>query len=384
MNGVGKNVLRSTNIYGTFQPFYKVLKFFGFFPFTVELNSRQQKRPSATLFDAGLLGLWISLHLFLFGLNWLLGDQEPDAENSLLVKHGWHNIYLMQTAASLFAVIHNFTNRHSIVECLRLMNHFDLVGATFGHQVKYFQTFSFDFYSSLDLFKLRQSGIDHKRHRTLTIASLMLLAFWAAFETTVSLILLTDDQRDLPHFVALACYIPAVSLSTLVAHQFVFFSYCIETRFKVLLNNVEQKAHSQWLMKSGLVETYQVQYTMLFEATNSVNGTFSSQVCSCSYKGTFTSDFMLQIVPTTMSALMKVVIFFFSVIRLFLRKAATFEVYFLAFVNLVWSVPDVMLVLVGIYISAKINNTVCCQINYYLGKEMAGSVGRKGHGWLAH
>lgn len=152
MNGAGKNVPRSTNIYETFQPFYKVLKFFGFFPFTVELSSKQHIRPSATLFDAGLLGLWISLHSFLFGLNWVLGDQEPEAESSLIVKHGWHKIYLMQTATSLFVVAHNFANRHSIVECLGLMNQFDLVGTTFDQQVKYFQTFSLRFPSIFPLY----------------------------------------------------------------------------------------------------------------------------------------------------------------------------------------------------------------------------------------
>lgn len=368
MNGVGKNVPRSTNIYETFQPFYKVLKMFGFFPFTVELSRKQHIRPSTTLFDAGLLGLWISLHSFLFGLNWLLGDQEPEAESSLIVKHGWHKIYLMQTATSLFAVAHNFVNRHSIVECLRLINQFDLVERTFDHQVKHFQTFSFRFPSIFLFFKLGQPSIDHTWHRSLTARSLMLSAFWAAFLGTVGLFNLTEDQRDLRHFTALAIYIPIVSLSTLVAHQFVFFSFCIETRFKVLLKNIEHKAHLQRMMKSGLLEAYQIQYTMLFEATNRVNGTYSSQVCRCSFKGTFTSDSILQIVPATMSALMKVVIFFFSVIRLFLRKAATFEVYFLAFSNLVWSVPDVSLLLIGIYISAKINNTVRCQMNYYLGE----------------
>lgn len=360
MSGVRKNVPRSTNIYETFQPFYKVLKFFGFFPFTVELSSRQHSRPSTTLFDAALLGLWISLHLFLFGLNWMLGDQEPDAENSLVIKHGWHKIYLTQTATLLFAVIHNFANRHLIVECLRLMNQFDLVGTTSDQQVKYSQTFSSCFPISFDIFKLQQPDIDHKWHRSLMIGSLKLLAFWAAFEGTISLLILTDEQKDLPHLAALACYILAVSLSALVAHQFVFFTYCIATRFKVLLKNVEYKTHSQCLMQSGHLEAYQIQYTMLFEAANKVNGTFSSQVCNCSYKGTFTSDYMLQIIPTTMSALMKAVIFLFSVIRLFLKKATTFEVYFLAFANLVWSVPDVMLVLIGIYISAKINNTVRC------------------------
>lgn len=214
----------------------------------------------------------------------------------------------------------------------------------------------------------------------------MLSAFWAAFEGTVVFFTRTDEQWDLPHFTALAIYIPIVSLSTLVVHQFVFFSFCIETRFKALLKNVEHKAHSQRMTESGLLEAYQIQYTMLFEATNRVNGTYSSQVCRCSFKGTFTSDLSLQIVPATMSALMKVVIFFFSVIRLFLRKAATFEVYFLAFSNLVWSVPDVSLVLIGIYISARINNTVRCQINYYLGEGRYSGEGRgmKGHGWLAH
>lgn len=75
------------------------------------------------------------------------GQQEPEAETSLLIRHGWHKLYLFQMAILACVTILNFTKRLAIVECLRLMDQFDLVEVTSD----YTQLFTHDSISLLSL-----------------------------------------------------------------------------------------------------------------------------------------------------------------------------------------------------------------------------------------
>lgn len=117
-------LLRSENIYETFWPLYKVLRLFGFMPFTVP--RRNEKNLPPTLFDGLILGFWVSSYLFLFTMNTLWGQREPEAESSLLIKHGCHKLYLLEMLVPASVVLLNFANRRTIVDCLRLIDQFDL------------------------------------------------------------------------------------------------------------------------------------------------------------------------------------------------------------------------------------------------------------------
>lgn len=128
MNNFFKALTYSENVYETFQPLCVVLRVFGFMPFTV--SRRIEKGPSATLFDGLLLGFRVSSYLFLFTMNTLWGQLEPEAESSLLIRHGWHKLYLLEMLVLAFVVLLNYANRRTIVECLRLMDQFDLVEVT--------------------------------------------------------------------------------------------------------------------------------------------------------------------------------------------------------------------------------------------------------------
>lgn len=128
MKNFFKALTHSTNIYETFQPLCIVLRVFGFMPFTA--SRRTEKGPSTTLFDGLLLGFWVSSYLFLFTINTLWGQLEPEAESSFLIKHGWHKLYLLEMLVLEFVVLLNYANRCTIVECLRLMDQFDLVEVT--------------------------------------------------------------------------------------------------------------------------------------------------------------------------------------------------------------------------------------------------------------
>ena len=128
MNSFRKFFTGSTNIYETFYPLNMVLKFFGFIPFTICRHS--SKRPLMTFFQGFLLSFWVLLYLFFFTINLFWGQQEPEYETSLLMKHGWHKLYLFQTLMLACLVIFNLTKRLSIIECLRLIDQFDLAEVT--------------------------------------------------------------------------------------------------------------------------------------------------------------------------------------------------------------------------------------------------------------
>lgn len=136
MNSVRELFKQSTNIYETFYPLNMVLKFFGLIPFTLR-RRQSSKRPLMTLVDGFLLCFWASLYFFLFAINLMWGQQEPESEKSLLIKHGWHKLYLFQMLLLPCVIVLNFTNKLSIVECLRLMDKFDLVEVTYDYRMMF-------------------------------------------------------------------------------------------------------------------------------------------------------------------------------------------------------------------------------------------------------
>lgn len=134
MNRVKKYLTHSTNIYETFSPFSRLLKALGLLSFTVGRSNIFVNEPLLTFFDGLSFGLWMTWYLFLFAVNSMWGQQEPEAETSLLVKHGWHKLYLFEMTVLACVVGLNFTKKLTIVECLRLIDQFDLIEVTSDYQ----------------------------------------------------------------------------------------------------------------------------------------------------------------------------------------------------------------------------------------------------------
>lgn len=116
---------QSTNIYETFYPLNMVLKCFGLFP--VSVSRHNSKRPKMTLIEGFFLSFWLLCYLLLFAMNLIRGQQEPEGEKSLLLKHGLHMLHVFQTLILLYVVVINYTEKISIIHCFRLIDHFDLV-----------------------------------------------------------------------------------------------------------------------------------------------------------------------------------------------------------------------------------------------------------------
>lgn len=108
------------NIFEAFQTFHNVLSCFGFMPFRLDTKSGKTHK-SSVFYTAFFLSLYSSALLVLC----VLGHQEPDAEESSLVRYGNYSLYLQFTSIIIFVVVFNCLKWHKIVDCLLLMHHFD-------------------------------------------------------------------------------------------------------------------------------------------------------------------------------------------------------------------------------------------------------------------
>lgn len=101
-----------------FKAFLNVLSIVGFFPLRF-YNKRIYERSVyyPTFFLLTYSGMLVVMCI--------LGQQEPDAEESLLVRYGNYSLYLQFIAMILFVVLFNYLKRKKIATCLLLMHHFD-------------------------------------------------------------------------------------------------------------------------------------------------------------------------------------------------------------------------------------------------------------------
>jgi hypothetical protein len=98
--------------------FNKVLSVFGFLPIRVEKGIISTRSAHYSSFYFVMYSaLWVILCI--------LGQQEPDAEESLLVRYGAYMLYLNSIAFVAFVVLFNYLKRQKIANCLRIMHHFD-------------------------------------------------------------------------------------------------------------------------------------------------------------------------------------------------------------------------------------------------------------------
>lgn len=115
---------RTLSIFETFLTFHKVLSLAGFVPFKVNVNDKDENvvvHERVVYYPAFFLSLYSAALLVLC----ILGQQEPDAEESLLVRYGNYSLYLQYMAIVIFVVLFNYLKRQKIANCLLVMHHFD-------------------------------------------------------------------------------------------------------------------------------------------------------------------------------------------------------------------------------------------------------------------
>lgn len=115
---------KSFTILETFLTFHKVLNCIGFVPFEVNVNVKDKNiviHERLVYYPAFFLSLYSAALLAIC----ILGQQEPDAEESLLVRYGKYMLYMIYMAIVIFVVLFNYLKRHKIANCLLVMHHFD-------------------------------------------------------------------------------------------------------------------------------------------------------------------------------------------------------------------------------------------------------------------
>lgn len=275
MKSLWKYLAHSTSVYETFSPFSSILKLFGFMSLTF---GRQPERKSlTTLLDVLLMGFWLLWYLVLFTMILLWGEQEPESENSLLIKHGCHKLYLFEFIVLAYLARMNFANRFSINGCLRLMDQFDHAKVKEDYLVmnlKLIVHLCSNFSS-----QAFRSRVNHSKHRSIVIWAMLLSSLRCVFVTVLSFILLEPHQRDPVHVMSLVCNLLGSEMTALVACQFIFFIFCVQQRFKLFTENLLlTDFQSQMNDRSRLIDKFSQQYSTLSSAMRTINDTLSIQV----------------------------------------------------------------------------------------------------------
>lgn len=119
------NFFTSSTIYKTFFPFSILLCFCGFW--YNGIITERKHNASREAIKALLSVLHFLLFVALFVMNVLWGEREPESTESLLLKHGWHKLYLIEFLFLPIIMWSNFYHRTKLDECLRLIEHYDTV-----------------------------------------------------------------------------------------------------------------------------------------------------------------------------------------------------------------------------------------------------------------
>lgn len=252
MEKVKNYFLNSKNIYETFTPFYYVLKLFGFASFNLQGKFTAKK----------LNAIYIILS-FLFYTSWFivilqLGHQEPEAEKSLLIKHGWHKLHVFEFGVLSSVVIWNYKKRIEIERCLNLINHFDILVEK-------------EFHWNKDIY--------HQRQRSTVVGYLIATAIFCVFKFYLSFELLCPDQRDFLHLVSHLSYVIGTELTALLSFQFIFIIYFVNIRLKVFLSKFEENFQNYIPNELDISFEHLVQlYSILNSTIKNINSSYLIQV----------------------------------------------------------------------------------------------------------
>lgn len=252
MEKVKNYVLNSKNIYETFAPFYYVLKFFGFASFNL------QGKFSAKKWNA----IYIVLS-FLFYMSWFimilhLGEQEPEAEKSLLIKYGWHKLHVFEYGVLASVVIWNYKKRIEIEECLYLINHFDiLVEKEFNWNKE----------------------INHQRQRSMVVIYFIATIVFGVVKFALSFDILYPEQKDLIHLISHLSYVIGTELTALLSFQFIFIIYFVNIRLRIFLNKFEKNFDNFIPNELDIsFENFVQLYSILNSTIKSINSSYLIQV----------------------------------------------------------------------------------------------------------
>lgn len=244
----------SSNIYQTFKPFYWILKVFGFASY--RLDERNQIL-NVRLCDKMYTFMWIVIYLFVVVLNSYWGEQEP-AEDSVLVRHGWHKLYIFETIFVAIAIFCNYKNIKTTKVIFQTLNEFDIMT---NMEVNW-------------SFKL-----NHTNQRSLVIY----FTFSCIFMAIVKIPLSIGNADELTYFsvTIIFFYHLSIEMIALITWQHVFFSYHVKSRYEIIVDNFLKLSLRECQSKYEimmLIEKYYHYHALLNKAIKNINSMHSVQV----------------------------------------------------------------------------------------------------------
>lgn len=102
--------------------------------------------------------------------------------------------------------------------------------------------------------------------------------FSCAAKFVMAVKILTPDQRDSVHLMAIASYAFITELTAVVTFQFIFFSFSAQRRFEVFVKILMIDLKLNPKCQQNTVKMYSNQYTILTSIIEKINATFSIQV----------------------------------------------------------------------------------------------------------
>lgn len=204
-----RNQLQSTSIRESISPYCFILKIFGLFPFQID----KYYKVHVTQLHQILMITYVGLYFCLFSINVIIGEQEPEIEPSLLLKHGSHKSYLFELAFLTGVPLFNYFMRDNFAKCLKLFNNFD----------------SYTLKDSNFTIKL-----NHNKHKTIVIYFIIASVIWSLLKINFSIIALDAKQKDFSHLFCLGCYIVSRDMTAFLSGLFTFVCYSLKTRYNIL------------------------------------------------------------------------------------------------------------------------------------------------------
>lgn len=115
------DLVKSSSVYETFSPLYKVLKLFGMMPFQMNLKSGK-----VSVKYHNLLWMFLTWMFWTILIVWnvILGAREPGEESEIILL-GWHWLLIFELVAGFFIQMVNFVKRESIGKLFKILNEID-------------------------------------------------------------------------------------------------------------------------------------------------------------------------------------------------------------------------------------------------------------------
>lgn len=335
-------VLNSNNIYQTFAPLHWVLKIFGLAAYQLELNNSRVLKIST---NKMYIIIYCTFYISLLTIDLYWGEQEPDAEESLLIRHGWHKLYLIEMICLTIITIVNYKHQDTTIKCLELINEID----------------------KMEEFSWNQS-LNHSHQRMICVLFIVGIVFYCFIILTISFIILDLDERDYIHLLSMASNILCSQMIAIIGYQFIFFSGCLKSRFEVLLRNIEENcsflrrkeilSDMELLKALQFINNIYVCHTSLNKILKNINSLYSFQVSLLKFHKIYIINlrhFPLKILVTIFAAIVSNVVTAFSLIRLFLTSDLDYDKLSIAIISNVWNVAVTLPVIISFYLSSDIN-----------------------------